>query len=94
VLLVGDAGGYVDALTGEGVSLAVAQSRAAVAAIVDDTPDRYERDWHSVTRRYRVLTGGLLGATRVGVVRRALVPAAARLPGIFSSIVDQLARPA
>jgi len=94
VLLVGDAGGYVDALTGEGVSLGVAQARSAVTAIVDGAPDRYEREWHTVTRRYRLLTATLLGATRVGPVRRALVPAAERLPAVFSAAVNQLARPA
>jgi flavin-dependent dehydrogenase len=94
VLLVGDAGGYVDALTGEGVALAVAQARAAVAAIIDRQPDRYERDWHDVTRRYRWLTAGLLGATRVPPVRRALVPAAERLPRVFAAAVNTLARPA
>jgi len=94
VLLVGDASGYVDALTGEGVALAVAQARAAVAAIVDRQPDRYERDWHEVTRRYRWLTAGLLGATRVPPIRRALVPAAERLPGVFKAAVNTLARPA
>jgi flavin-dependent dehydrogenase len=94
VLLVGDAGGYVDALTGEGVALAVAQARAAVAAIVDDDPARYEHDWHRVTRRYRLLTAGLLGATRFGPARRGLVPAAERLPGVFAAVVDTLARPA
>jgi flavin-dependent dehydrogenase len=94
VLLVGDAGGYVDALTGEGISLAVAQARAAVGAIVDGDPGRYERDWRSVTRRYRLLTSGLLGATRVGPARRALVPTAERLPAVFSAAVNALARPA
>ena len=33
VLLVGDAAGYVDALTGEGIALGLAQARAAVEAI-------------------------------------------------------------
>lgn len=94
VLLVGDAGGYVDALTGEGVALAVAQARAAVAAIVARRPDRYERDWHEVTRRYRWLTTGLLGASRVPPIRRALVPAGQRLPGVFAAAVNSLARPA
>jgi flavin-dependent dehydrogenase len=94
VLLVGDAGGYVDALTGEGVSLAVAQARAAVAALVADDPARYERDWRTLTRRYRLLTASLLGATRVGAVRRALVPAAERLPAVFGAAVNSLARPA
>lgn len=94
VLLVGDAGGYVDALTGEGVALAVAQARAAVAAIVADDPQRYERDWRTVTRRYRLLTATLLGATSIDPVRRLLVPTAERLPGVFSLAVNSLARPA
>ena len=45
VLLVGDAAGYEDALTGEGMSLAVKQAGAAVAAIAADRPGDYERDW-------------------------------------------------
>ncbi|MFA9428932.1 NAD(P)/FAD-dependent oxidoreductase [Egicoccus sp. AB-alg2] len=94
VLLVGDAGGYVDALTGEGVAMAVTQARAAVAAILDHDPMRYEHDWHTITRRYRWLTSCLLGATRWNPVRRRLVPTAERLPVAFSAAVNALARPA
>lgn len=94
VLLVGDAAGYVDALTGEGVALAFAQARAAVRAITDDAPGRYEQEWVTITRRYRFLTATLLGATRVRPLRRALVPAARRLPGVFTAAVESLARPA
>jgi flavin-dependent dehydrogenase len=94
LLLVGDAAGYVDALTGEGVALALAQARAAVDAILADDPARYEKDWHTVTRRYRLLTASLVGATRIRPVRRAVVPAADRLPGVFSAAVHTLARPA
>jgi flavin-dependent dehydrogenase len=94
VLLVGDAAGYVDALTGEGIALALAQARTAVAAVAAGDPRRYEQDWHAVTRRYRMITASLLGATRVGPVRRALVPTAARLPFAFSAAVNSLARPA
>lgn len=94
VLLVGDAAGYVDALTGEGVALALAQARSAVGALVEEDPARYEREWHSITRRYRLLTAGLLSATRVRPLRRALVPAADRLPGVFAAAVASLARPA
>jgi flavin-dependent dehydrogenase len=94
VLLVGDAAGYVDALTGEGVALAVAQARVAVGALAAGDPALYERDWHRVTRRYRLLTAALLGATRPAPVRRRLVPAAERLPFVFAAAVDALARPA
>ena len=94
VLLVGDASGYVDALTGEGVALAVAQAKVAVAAVRDGDPSRYDREWRQVTRRYRLLTTGLLGATRFPLVRRALVPAATMLPSVFGTAVHALARPA
>ncbi len=93
VLLVGDAAGYVDALTGEGVALALGQARAAVAAVVAGDLAQYERSWVSLTRRYRWLTAGLVGATRPAPVRRALVPAARLLPPVFDLAVNALARP-
>ncbi len=84
VLLAGDASGYVDALTGEGISLGLAHARAAVAAIVADDPTSYERSWRAATRRYSLLTHALVQATRPTWARRLLVPAAAhpaeRLP--------------
>jgi flavin-dependent dehydrogenase len=94
VLLVGDAAGYVDALTGEGVALGLAQARAAVAAVAADDPERYEAEWRRITWRYRLLTASLLGASRVAPMRRAIVPAAARLPRVFGATVNTLARPA
>ncbi|CAN5396932.1 NAD(P)/FAD-dependent oxidoreductase [soil metagenome] len=91
VLLVGDASGYVDALTGEGVALAVAQARVAVDAIGAGDPQRYEREWRTITRRYRALTGSLVTATRLAPVRKAVVPAAVLLPRVFGSAVNALA---
>ena len=63
VLLVGDAAGYEDALTGEGVSLAVKQAAAAVDAIANGIPSSYESAWHRVTRNYRLVTRGLVLAS-------------------------------
>ena len=91
VLLVGDAAGYEDALTGEGISLAVKQARAAVAAIVAGRPDDYERDWQRITRRYRWITRGLVLASSPALPRRALVPACAAVPSAFGRAVDVLA---
>lgn len=93
VLLVGDAAGYVDALTGEGIALGLAQARAAVACLAADRPDRYERVVRRIGLRQEVLTHALLLATGSQVVRRRLVPAAERLPWVFSTAVNQLARP-
>lgn len=94
VLLVGDASGYVDALTGEGIALGLAQARAAVAAISTEQPQDYEASWRRITWRYRLLTASLLGASRFALVRNGIVPAAAALPRVFSAAVNELARPA
>jgi flavin-dependent dehydrogenase len=91
VLLVGDAAGYEDALTGEGISLAVKQAAAAVNAIVNDAPSSYEAAWHRVTRNYRLLTRGLVLASTPRAARRAIVPASAMLPGVFDRAVNVLA---
>ncbi|MBC9731641.1 NAD(P)/FAD-dependent oxidoreductase [Nocardioides marmotae] len=94
VLLVGDAAGYVDALTGEGIALGVAQAGAAVRAVALDDVPGYEQDWRRLTRRYRWLTQALLGVTSLRPTRSALVPAAERVPWLFGATVNALARPA
>jgi len=93
VLLAGDASGYVDALTGEGISLGLAHARAAVTAIAGGDPQSYERSWRAATRRYSLLTHALVQVTRPAWSRRLLVPAAASLPPIFRGAVNELARP-
>jgi flavin-dependent dehydrogenase len=92
VLLVGDAGGYVDALTGEGISLGIAQARAAVSAVAADRPRAYERAWRQASWRYAAMTHALVQATRPEWARRAIVPAAAALPLVFRAAVRELGR--
>lgn len=94
VLLVGDASGYVDALTGEGLVLGLAQAGAAVAAVAAGRPQRYELAWRRLGWRHDLLTRTLLSATAHPAVRTRVVPAAAALPRVFGAAVDQLARPA
>ena len=91
VLLVGDASGYVDAITGEGLRLGFDQARAAVACVVDGRPADYARAWREVTRDFRVLTAGLVGAAS-SPLRRRIVPTARALPWLYGSIVERLAR--
>ena len=93
-LLVGDASGYVDALTGEGIALGLAQARAAVDAVRRDDPASYEWAWRRLGWRHDLLTRGLLAASGRPGVRRRIVPAAAALPRVFGAAVNQLARPA
>lgn len=91
VLLVGDASGYVDAITGEGLRLGFDQARAAVACIAAGRPEEYPRRWREATRDFRVLTSGLVrGAS--SPLRGGIVPTARALPGLYGAIVERLAR--
>jgi menaquinone-9 beta-reductase len=91
VLLVGDASGYVDALTGEGIRLGLAQARAAVAAVIAGRPADYERAWRRLSRDYRLLTTVLVSAAVRPTMRRRIVPLAVRLPRVYGTIVERLA---
>ncbi|GAA3823904.1 NAD(P)/FAD-dependent oxidoreductase [Sphaerisporangium flaviroseum] len=91
VLLVGDAAGYVDALTGEGVSLGLLSARALVACLRAGRPEVYERAWRRLSLRHRALTGALLAARRRPATARLIVPAARRLPAVFTATVNALA---
>lgn len=91
VLLVGDAAGYVDALTGEGLGIAFGGAEVLVKSVLADNPGDYDRQWRQMSRRYRFLTAGLLEASGLKPVRSLIVPAAAALPKAFSGIVNLLA---
>ncbi|MFB7243895.1 monooxygenase [Streptomyces populi] len=90
VLLVGDAAGYVDALTGEGIALGLATAGAAVRCLAAGRAREYERAWALLTRRHRLLTGALLAASRRPGTARLVVPAASRLPPLFTAAVRAL----
>jgi flavin-dependent dehydrogenase len=91
VLLVGDAAGYVDALTGEGMGLAFGAAELLVNCVVRERPEDYDRQWRRLTRRYRAITAALVRASAVPAVRSQIVPAAAAMPLVFRSAVHQLA---
>lgn len=90
-LLVGDAAGYVDALTGEGISTALAAAEALVRCVRADRPQDYGAAWRRVSRRHRALTGALLWARGRPRLAAGIVPVAARFPALFTAAVNQLA---
>jgi flavin-dependent dehydrogenase len=90
VMLVGDAAGYVDALTGEGIGLAFGGAELLVECVLRERPEDYDHRWRRLTRRYRMLTSGLVRVSAYPPVRAALVPAARTLPGVFTKIVNLL----
>jgi flavin-dependent dehydrogenase len=90
-LLLGDASGYVDALTGEGIRIGLDQARAAVAAVNAGHPEGYEVAWERATRDFRRLTGALVRLA-TSPLRTAIVPIAKAAPGLFEGAVERLAR--
>jgi flavin-dependent dehydrogenase len=91
VLLVGDAAGYVDALTGEGLGVALSGADLLVECVSRGRVERYDAEWRRRTRRYRALTAGLLTVTKSSTMRSRIVPAAERMPLAFRGIVNLLA---
>ncbi|MGW5848840.1 NAD(P)/FAD-dependent oxidoreductase [Streptomyces sp. NPDC055254] len=91
VLFVGDAAGYVDALTGEGVAMAVTAAGELVRCVRQGRPQAYERAWRELSRGYRTLTASLLWARHRPRLAERIVPAAALLPGVFTRAVNVLA---
>ena len=94
VLLVGDAAGYLDALTGEGVALGVNTARAAIACIAAGRPQAYESRWRDLTGAYLALTHALLWATRRVSKRRPgdVVRIARASPWLFDGVLGVLGR--
>ncbi|MEV7169601.1 NAD(P)/FAD-dependent oxidoreductase [Streptomyces sp. JL4002] len=91
VLFVGDAAGYVDALTGEGLTLAVTAAGELVRCVAAGRPQAYERAWRDLSRSYRTLTSSLLWARHRPRLAPRIVPLAARLPRVFTGAVNLLA---
>jgi flavin-dependent dehydrogenase len=90
ILLVGDAAGYLDPLTGEGIRLSLDTARAAVDALAADRPADYARGWRRAVRRYWWMTDGLLRVSRAGLTRRWLVPTLRHVPGVMTLAIDAL----
>ena len=91
VLLVGDAAGYLDPLTGEGVALGLLTAQAAVACIRQERPQDYEALWRRRTRRYFLLTGGLLRVAASPHLRPAILPSVRHVPGLLDAALAVLA---
>ena len=84
VALVGDAAGYADALTGEGVSLALATGIRLAEIIHQGRPLRdYERDYAALTSSYYRTTRLFLSATRTPWMRRRVIRHLAARPQTF-----------
>jgi flavin-dependent dehydrogenase len=86
VFLVGDAAGYVDAITGEGVALGFTSAQALVATL--ERPAAWTATWRSITRRHRQLTRVLLAVADRPALRRQMIRAFRRHPSLFGSLLS------
>ena len=91
ILLIGDAAGYLDPLTGEGIRLGLASGSAAVNCIAQDNVQQYNKKWKQVIRRYWWMTDGLLRLRRIPLLRKAMIPTLQACPWLFSKILGALA---
>ena len=87
VLLVGDASGYVDAITGEGLSLAFASAGAIVEATARDDASAYRRAWARLRRQHVTLTRLVLWIADRPALRRRVVRALATRPSAFRAFL-------
>ena len=85
--LVGDASGYIDALTGEGLALAFRQAEVLREAIGRGDLRGYARAHRRVGRRARIFTEALLGLERRPWLRSGVVRILSRNPRLFDAVL-------
>jgi flavin-dependent dehydrogenase len=92
--LVGDAAGYVDAITGQGLSLAFAAGALLLEALPGDLSRdlepalrQYDRSLRARWLRYAAPAHALVALSRRPGLRRDALRAVARIPGAFGALV-------
>jgi len=88
IALVGDAAGYTDAVTGEGIALALRTGEALARIFAaHGSPAGYERAWWRLTREHRAFAALLGFAVAHSRTRRAAFRALARSPSLFEKLL-------
>ncbi len=92
VVLIGDAAGYFDAITGEGLGLSFQQAEALGDALQRGNLDEYVRACRRLAQLTDALTATLLFCERRPWLRRRLVRELGRRPALFSRLLGAHAR--
>jgi len=94
VVLLGDAAGFIDPITGGGMAQALVTSERLAKFIVSKGDEHaeawlpeFERERDALLRDYRLLTRGVLGLARRPRLARAALAALAWMPPLFSHLV-------
>ena len=84
---MGDASGSVDAITGEGLCLALQQSLALAAALEAGDLSRYETEHARLARRPVWMAGFMLTMDRSNWLRRRVLGAFSARPELFANLL-------
>jgi flavin-dependent dehydrogenase len=88
VALVGDAAGYTDAVTGEGITLALQAAEALAGVIAAGAPlSEYERAWRRISRAHRAFAALLGFGVAHPRARRLAFAALAAAPRAFEALL-------
>ena len=85
--LVGDASGYLDAITGEGLAVALHQAEAVADAMAAGDLGRYAAAHRRIARLPEAMTRLVLAIERRPRLRRRVVRALAAEPALFSRLL-------
>ena len=87
VALVGDAAGYLDALTGEGLCLGLRQARSLSNCILEGRLSDYPNEHRALKRRHQWTVSGLLWLIHQPKLRERVFRALHRTPEQFSAVL-------
>lgn len=90
MLVIGDASGYLDPMTGEGVRLGFETANAAVTCVLRDQPEDYETLWKRLYARYWFFTSGLLTMRRSHLSSQVAVRLMKLMPFLFDWTLHQI----
>lgn len=88
--LVGDAAGFLDPITGEGIRLAFESADLLVQCLVQDRLQDYDAGWRRIVRRYRTITSGVLALRRNPYLKESMVPVLRGVPRLFDGMLGLL----
>jgi len=91
-ILIGDASGSVDAITGEGLSLSFHQAVALSEALCSGDLGAYQAEHRRLARRPALMARLLLALDRFPALRRSVLRMLAAEPAIFAKLVSWDAR--
>ena len=86
-ILIGDASGSVDAITGEGLSLSFHQAIALADALECGDVRSYQAEHRRLARRPNLMASLMLSLDRFPVLRRRVLRALASEPAIFANLL-------